>query len=81
MRPLPTPISRMQQRELTSILIKPAGPDCNMACTYCFYSGKKDLFADSRKHRMSGEVLAEMTRQFLGQAGSEAIFTWQGGEP
>ena len=71
----------MQQRELTSILIKPAGPDCNMACTYCFYSGKKDLFADSRKHRMSGEVLAEMTRQFLGQAGSEAIFTWQGGEP
>ncbi|HRR22529.1 MAG TPA: anaerobic sulfatase maturase [Desulfomonilia bacterium] len=81
MRPLPTPISRMQQRELTSILIKPAGPDCNMACTYCFYSGKKDLFADSRKHRMSGEVLAEMIRQFLGQAGSEAIFTWQGGEP
>ena len=71
----------MQQRELTSILIKPAGPDCNMACTYCFYSGKKDLFGDSPKHRMSGEVLTEMIRQFLGQAGSEAIFTWQGGEP
>ena len=66
---------------LNSILVKPAGPDCNLACTYCFYSGKSSLFPDMKKHRMSEDVLTEMIRQVMTQAGEEVGIAWQGGEP
>ena len=31
-------------KPLSSILIKPAGPDCNLACEYCFYLNKIDAW-------------------------------------
>jgi len=68
------------KKPLTSILIKPAGPDCNMACTYCFYLKKSDLFPKSPIHRMSDEILDEIIRQVLTQAGDFVSFGWQGGE-
>ncbi len=45
------------QKQLSSVLVKPAGPDCNMVCTYCFYVEKAELFSDAKKHRMSEEIL------------------------
>ena len=48
------------QKQLSSVLVKPAGPDCNMACTYCFYLEKAELFSGTKKHRMSEEILEEM---------------------
>ena len=69
------------RKPLTSILVKPAGPDCNLACTYCFYLKKGELFPDAPVHRMNGAVLEEMVRQFLEQGGREVNFGWQGGEP
>jgi len=71
----------MTQKVLNSVLVKPAGPDCNLACTYCFYSGKSSLFPGSKKHRMSEDVLTEMIRQAMTQAGDEVGIAWQGGEP
>jgi len=66
---------------LNSILVKPAGPDCNLSCAYCFYSGKSSLFPDDKKHRMSEDILTKMIRQVMTQAGEEVGIAWQGGEP
>ena len=68
-------------KPLTSILVKPAGPDCNMACTYCFYYDKASLFPETPKHRMSEEILEEMVKQLMQQSGQQVSFGWQGGEP
>jgi uncharacterized protein len=63
------------------VMAKPTGPTCNLACRYCFYCEKEQLFA-GRKHRMSDEVLAEYVRQYIvSQDTPEVTFAWQGGEP
>lgn len=71
----------MRNKPLTHILVKPAGPDCNMACGYCFYTEKQALFGPLAKHRMSDTILEEMIRQVMDQAGEQVSLTWQGGEP
>ncbi len=71
---------RHYPKKLHSLLIKPAGPDCNMECDYCFYLNKKDLFR-GLKHRMSRETLIELIYQSSLQ-GEPVIYSgWQGGEP
>jgi serine-type anaerobic sulfatase-maturating enzyme len=68
-------------KPLTSLLVKPAGADCNLACGYCFYLEKAALYPDKRVRRMSEEVLREMIRQAMAQSQSGMSFGWQGGEP
>ena len=68
-------------RPLTSVLIKPSGPDCNLNCTYCFYLEKEKLFPESKTHRMSAEIQEEMIRQLMQQSGDSISIGWQGGEP
>ncbi len=63
------------------VLVKPAGPDCNLACTYCFYRPKVELYPDSPRHRMSDEVLEEFIGQYMAMSGEQVAFAWQGGEP
>ncbi len=63
------------------VLVKPAGPDCNLACTYCFYRSKAALYPDSPRHRMSDEVLKEFIGQYMAMSGEQVSFAWQGGEP
>jgi uncharacterized protein len=70
-----------QIKPITSILVKPAGPDCNLGCSYCFYLDKKELFTETTLHRMSDAVLEEMIRQVMQQSGNEVSIAWQGGEP
>ncbi|MFQ6038308.1 MAG: anaerobic sulfatase maturase [Candidatus Aminicenantales bacterium] len=70
-----------KRQKISSVLIKPAGPDCNMACAYCFYLKKASLFPQTRTHRMSEEMLEKTVRQVLQQGGPEVSFGWQGGEP
>lgn len=65
----------------TSLLIKPAGPDCNIACQYCFYSGKKELFSQMPQHRMDPDMMEKAIREFLPMAGGMAHIGFQGGEP
>ena len=64
-----------------SLLIKPAGADCNLACGYCFYRDKARLYPHTPRHRMSAETLESMIRQYLAISGPQASFGWQGGEP
>jgi uncharacterized protein len=70
-----------RRKALSSLLIKPAGPDCNLACGYCFYRDKEALFAGTQARRMSDEVLEETIRQALAQNIPAVSFGWQGGEP
>ncbi len=70
-----------KRKKLSSVLIKPAGPDCNMACTYCFYLDKSKLFSSAKIHRMGDNVLEETVKQVLSQGEREVSFGWQGGEP
>lgn len=68
-------------KKLDSVLIKPAGPDCNMSCSYCFYLNKSELFPDSKTHRMRVDVLEETVNQVMTQGQKQLSFSWQGGEP
>jgi len=61
---------------------KPAGPDCNLDCTYCFYLEKEAMFQEQKVHRMSDEVLETYIKQYCeSQNTPEVLFAWQGGEP
>lgn len=63
-----------------SLLIKPAGPDCNLDCKYCFYGCKNRLFP-GKNHRMSLETLEKVITDFLSLGFQNNSFAWQGGEP
>ncbi len=64
-----------------SLLIKPAGPDCNLRCRYCFYLPKLSLFGTQAAHRMSDEVLEHLVRSYFNTYQPTYVFNWQGGEP
>lgn len=64
-----------------SLLIKPAGADCNLNCDYCFYAVKKCLYPETAAHRMSAEVLERMIASFMATSQLSYTFGWQGGEP
>jgi len=70
-----------RKKLLSSVLIKPAGPDCNMACSYCFYREKEALFPGAPTHRMNDDVLEETMRQLFAQPIPALSIGWQGGEP
>jgi uncharacterized protein len=64
-----------------SLLAKPTGAACNLACEYCFYLNKEQLYPDSRM-RMAEEVLKAYLKQLLSsQQTAEVNVAWQGGEP
>lgn len=71
----------MPFRPITSVLVKPSGPDCNLGCSYCFYLEKEALFPETAIHRMSPEIQEEMIRQIMQQSGETVSIAWQGGEP
>ncbi len=64
-----------------SLLAKPTGAACNLACAYCFYLDKDQLYPGSNL-RMSDEVLKAYIKQLLrSQPGPQVSLAWQGGEP
>jgi len=69
------------KKVLSSVLVKPAGPDCNLGCDYCFYLQKAAMFGEQKVHRMSDEILREMVKQVMHGGASQISFGWQGGEP
>jgi uncharacterized protein len=65
-----------------NIMLKPAGPSCNLNCTYCYYLEKKILYPGKKDFRMSDELLEEYTKQYIEAHQVPVVtFTWQGGEP
>ncbi len=64
------------------VMAKPAGPFCNLNCTYCFYLEKERLYPDNPAWVMPEDVLESFIRQHIAaQQVPEIHFTWQGGEP
>jgi uncharacterized protein len=65
-----------------SVMLKPAGPVCNLNCTYCYYLEKKKLYPGKQDFKMSDTLLDSFTRQFIEAHQVPLVtFTWQGGEP
>ncbi len=71
----------MKSREF-QIFVKPAGPQCNLACDYCYYLGKSAWYDAGTKFRMPDEVLELYIRQHIEATTDKVItFSWHGGEP
>jgi len=74
-----------------SLLVKPAGADCNLACPYCFYrpgrAGRPRPAENGRARspsappRMSAAILAHMLTTYRALPMAEHSVAFQGGEP
>jgi len=63
-------------------MLKPAGSQCNLRCSYCYYLEKGRLYQTATGHTMSDELLEKFIRQYMeAQTMPEVLFTWHGGEP
>ena len=60
------------------VMAKPVGPQCNLACTYCYYLKKKNILPQGQ---MSETLLEDYVRQRLELTPDAAHFEWHGGEP
>jgi uncharacterized protein len=63
------------------VMVKPAGPRCNMRCAYCYYLGKEAVLP-----RGPGRLPMDLLERCIGQrlqGSSEPVvhFEWHGGEP
>jgi uncharacterized protein len=64
------------------VFIKPVGPACNLACTYCYYLDKTKMFGSDKVLRMGEDILEAYTRQQIDATTGPIIsFSWHGGEP
>lgn len=64
-----------------SLLIKPASAACNLACRYCFYSGKSALYPEVETARMDERTLEVLIRRYMETRQPVYSMIWQGGEP
>jgi len=77
----PTPHPAPANQAPFSVLLKPTGARCNLACRYCFFLPKADLYPGGT-FRMSAEVSETFLRQYMAsQTTPEVEIAWQGGEP
>jgi len=73
---------KLQRPAAFSIMAKPAGPLCNLDCTYCYYLEKKLLYPGIKDFRMPDDVLENFIKQYIESVDIPAVtFVWQGGEP
>jgi uncharacterized protein len=64
------------------IFTKPVGSTCNLACDYCYYLKKENLYPKGESFRMPDDILEEYIVQHLDASPDEVInFSWHGGEP
>lgn len=64
------------------VMIKPAGPICNLDCKYCFYLEKENLYPPQKNFKMPLNVLESFIKQKVEAPDTDVVsFAWQGGEP
>lgn len=64
------------------VFVKPVGPACNLACSYCYYLEKSNLFQNEKSYLMNDEVLEHYVIQQIEATESTIVnFSWHGGEP
>ena len=47
------------------VMVKPVGAVCNLACDYCYYLEKANLYKDNPKHVMSDELLEKFIDEYI----------------
>ncbi|MDE7125431.1 MAG: anaerobic sulfatase-maturation protein [Muribaculaceae bacterium] len=63
------------------VMAKPVGAFCNLACRYCYYLEKKDLYPEEKRHMMSEQTLERYIRLYIeAQTSPHVQFVWHGGE-
>ena len=68
--------------QVLNLLVKPAGSECNLNCTYCYYLEKEKLYPGHDGRFMSDELLEKFIREFFASQESSVVrFDWHGGEP
>jgi uncharacterized protein len=64
------------------VFVKPVGAACNLACSYCYYLDKEQLYSGRGMPTMSVEILEIYIRQHIeASSGQTIFFSWHGGEP
>ena len=64
------------------VFVKPVGAVCNLACQYCYYAEKEQLYPEERGFRMPEYLLEQYIIQHIrSSSGPELFFSWHGGEP
>ena len=62
------------------VMLKPIGSRCNLACRYCYYLDKAQLYPNQEP--LSEELLEIFIQQYLeAQTMPQVLFTWHGGDP
>lgn len=62
-------------------MLKPAGSLCNMACRYCYYLDKAEIYG-GREPVMTDAMLETLVREYIAaNEVDEVHFNWHGGEP
>ena len=73
---------KLKRPDAFSVMLKPAGPSCNLNCVYCYYLEKSRLFPESGQFKMTEDLLERFTKQLIEAHQIPVVtFTWQGGEP
>ena len=73
---------KLQRPYAFSIMVKPAGPICNLNCTYCYYLEKKKLYGGKNVFRLEEGLLENFIKQYIESLDLPVVtFVWQGGEP
>lgn len=79
MEPIYTPFSRPLY-----VMAKAAGSTCNLACRYCYYLEKNNLYKDrtpDRRFILTDELLELYIKMYIeSQTSDEVLFCWHGGE-
>lgn len=63
-----------------SLLVKPAGADCNLSCPYCFYRSRASLHAEAHP-RMDEGLLSHVVQSYAALPIPFHSIAFQGGEP
>ncbi len=65
-----------------NVMVKPAGPLCNLDCTYCYYLEKKNIFDGSPGFKLEEDLLELFIKDYIASQNVPTVsFVWQGGEP
>ena len=63
-----------------NLMIKTAGPMCNLNCDYCYYLDKSIFYQDRKM--MPLDLLEKIIKEYIEtNAAEEIVFNWHGGEP
>ena len=72
---------KAEEREF-QVFVKPAGAECNLRCSYCYYLIKKDLYRGDQTPFMKKNTLEKyIIQHFKASTETTVSFSWHGGEP